>query len=101
MAVLSEDEVTEAVADLPGWRVEGGNVGGSIVRDLRFPDFRGSVTFVVAVAFEAEAADHHPDLDIRWNKVRVALSTHSQGGITAKDVAMARAIQSLVPPEAE
>ena len=78
MAILSEDEVRDALTDLPGWALEGGN----IVRDLRFPDFRGSVTFVVAVAFEAEAADHHPDIDIRWNKVRLALSTHSEGGIT-------------------
>ena len=97
MAVLSEDEVRDALSDLPEWTVE----GDSIVRDLRFPDFRGAVTFVVAVAFEAEAADHHPDLDIRWNKVRAVLSTHSEGGVTAKDIDMARAIHHLAPPDSE
>ena len=93
MAVLSEDEVRDALADLEGWSVE----GDSIVRELQFPDFRGSVVFVVAIALEAESVDHHPDLDIRWNRVRVALSTHSEGGITAKDIDMARAVQHLAP----
>ncbi|MGH9226607.1 MAG: 4a-hydroxytetrahydrobiopterin dehydratase [Acidimicrobiales bacterium] len=93
MGVLSEEEVRAALADLEGWRVE----GDSIVRDLQFPDFRGSVGFVVAIALEAESVDHHPDLDIRWNKVRVVLSTHSEGGVTAKDIDMARAVQHLAP----
>jgi len=95
MAVLSEDEVREALADLPGWSAE----GDSIARDLQFPDFRGSVAFVVAVAMEAESVDHHPDLDIRWNKVHVVLSSHSEGGVTEKDLALARHIQHLAPPE--
>jgi len=53
------------------------------------------VAFVVRVAFEAEAANHHPDLDIRYSKVQVTLSTHSEGGVTEKDVALARAINAV------
>ena len=89
MAVLSDDEVRQALADLDGWEM----AGGEIVRDVRFETFPDAVAFVVGVAFAAEAANHHPDLDIRYNKVRVALSTHSEGGITAKDLDLARAIQ--------
>ena len=93
MPALSDDDVTEALADLPGWK----RAGAGIVRDLRFSDFRAAVAFVVRLAFEAEEADHHPDLDIRYNQVRVALTTHSEGGITAKDLDLARAIQELAP----
>jgi 4a-hydroxytetrahydrobiopterin dehydratase len=93
MAVLSDDELSEALGGLPGWDVE----DDALVRELRFADFREAVAFVVRVAFEAEAANHHPDLDIRYNRVRVALSTHSEGGITAKDVSLASALSDLAP----
>ena len=53
------------------------------------------MAFVVRLSYEAEAANHHPDLDIRWNKVRVALSTHSEGGLTAKDLDLAAAVEAL------
>ena len=91
MAVLSEAEVEGALAGLEGWS----SGGDTIFRDLAFADFKAAVAFVVRVGFEAEAANHHPDLDIRWNKVRVALSTHSEGGVTSKDVDLARTIQRL------
>ena len=55
------------------------------------------MAFVVRLSYEAEAANHHPDLDIRWNKVRVALSTHSEGGLTAKDLELAAAVEALAP----
>ena len=90
MAVLSDDEVRQALADLDGWEL----AGGEIVRQVRFETFPDAVAFVVGVAFAAEAANHHPDLDIRYNKVRVALATHSEGGITAKDLDLARTIQA-------
>jgi 4a-hydroxytetrahydrobiopterin dehydratase len=93
MAVLSDDEVEQGLADLEGWRRE----GDSIVRELRFSGFPDAVAFVVRVAFEAEAADHHPDVDVRYNQVRLALSTHSEGGITAKDLDLARTIGELAP----
>jgi 4a-hydroxytetrahydrobiopterin dehydratase len=93
VAVLSDDEVRQALADLPGWRLE----GSSIVSDLEFRDFREAVAFVVRAAFEAEEANHHPDVDLRYSKVRVALSTHSEGGVTAKDLDMARTLAHLAP----
>ncbi|MDQ4098261.1 MAG: 4a-hydroxytetrahydrobiopterin dehydratase [Actinomycetota bacterium] len=93
MAVLSDDEVRNALAELEGWE----RSGDAIVREFPFPGFSDAVAFVVRLAFDAEAANHHPDVDIRYNKVRVALSTHSEGGITAKDVDLARAIQDRVP----
>ncbi len=93
MALLGDDAVRDALADLPGW--EGS--GREISRELRFADFREAVAFVLRLAFAAEAANHHPDLDIRYNRVRVALSTHSAGGVTAKDVELARAASALAP----
>ncbi len=93
MAILSDDELQARLGDLPGW--EAGD--GEIRKQFELADFRAAVAFVVRIAFEAEAADHHPDLDIRYNKVTVALSTHSEGGITANDVDLARTIEGLAP----
>jgi len=86
MAVLSDDEVRQALGGLPGWRRE----GDAIVKEFTFDGgFMGSVGYVNRLAEAAEAADHHPDLTISWNTVTVAWSTHSQGGITENDVRMA------------
>ncbi len=93
MAVLSDDEVRQQLEGLEGWSLE----GETIVRDLRFSDFPEAVAFVVRLSFAAEKANHHPDLDVRYNQVRVALSTHSEGGITAKDIDLARTISTLAP----
>lgn len=90
MTVLSTDEVREALEELDGWEA----AGDQITKQFGFDDFPGSVAFVVRIAFAAEAANHHPDLDIRYNQVTVTLSTHSEGGVTAKDVELARAIES-------
>jgi 4a-hydroxytetrahydrobiopterin dehydratase len=94
MPTLSDSEISAALADLPGW--EAGE--GEIAREFPFPGFPDAVAFVVRLAYDAEAANHHPDLDIRYNKVRVTLSTHSEGGVTAKDLDLARAIQGLERP---
>ena len=67
-----------------------------IRRTFVFDDFAAAVGFVVRVGFLAEAADHHPDIDIRWNKVTLVLSTHSEGALTAKDTALAAQIDELV-----
>ncbi len=91
MATMSETEVKDALADLPGWEL----VGSEIVRDYKFADFVAAMAFVNLVADAAEAANHHPDIDIRWNKVRLALSTHSQGGLTHNDFVLAAQIESL------
>ena len=91
MARLDDDSVRARLDDLPGWELG----SGEIVREYRLADFPAAVAFVVRVAFQAEAANHHPDLDLRYNRVRVALSTHSEGGITDKDLELAAAIQEL------
>lgn len=91
MGKLSQDQISEAVAGLSGWAQTGDEIG----KQFEFEDFVGSMAFVNRVADAAEAADHHPDIDIRYNKVKIALSTHSEGGITDKDVALARQIESL------
>lgn len=91
MTALSADEVRSGLVGLPSWEL----VDGAITTEYRFDDFRQSVAFVVRVAFEAEAADHHPDIDVRYNRVRLALCTHSAGGVTDKDFALASVIQRL------
>jgi 4a-hydroxytetrahydrobiopterin dehydratase len=85
MPVLSAEEVQQALRGLGGWE----HRGESLVRTFTLDGFMGSVGFVNRLAQAAEAADHHPDLDIRWNRVTVTLSTHSEGGVTAKDLALA------------
>jgi 4a-hydroxytetrahydrobiopterin dehydratase len=91
MATMSDTEVKAALADLPGWEL----AGTDIVREFKFADFVAAIAFVNQLAEKAEAANHHPDIDIRWNKVRLALSTHSEGGLTQKDFALAAELESL------
>jgi 4a-hydroxytetrahydrobiopterin dehydratase len=85
MTKLSTDDVKARVKELTGWAVE----GDAIVKEFRFGGFPEAIAFVVRLGMAAEVANHHPDLDIRYNRVRVALSTHSEGGITEKDLALA------------
>jgi 4a-hydroxytetrahydrobiopterin dehydratase len=91
MPVLPDDELRQQLADLPEWAL----ADGRIAREYRLDDFRQTVAFVVRIAFEAEAANHHPDLDLRYNRLHVGLSTHSEGGVTSKDLELARAIEAL------
>ncbi len=93
MASLPDDEIHAALAELPGWEL----VDGALVKQFRLGGFPAAVAFVVRLSYDAEAADHHPDLDIRYDTVHVALSTHSEGGVTEKDVTLARAIEALAP----
>ena len=86
---LTDDEVRDGLAGLPGWSRE----GDEIVKVYELPTFMGAIDFVGRVAGLAEAANHHPDLDIRYRKVRVALSTHDSGGLTALDLALAGQIE--------
>ena len=90
MTLLTETEIQERLARLPGWERR----GQEIRRTWTFADFRGSMAFVDRVAGLAEAADHHPDIDIRYSKVTLALSTHDAGGLTARDFALAESIGS-------
>ena len=86
---LPDDTITERLAALAGWARE----GDEIVKTFEFPSFTEAIFFVDRVADEAEAVNHHPDLDIRYRKVRVALSTHDEGGITDKDFGLAAEIE--------
>ncbi len=90
MAILSESELQTALADLPEWQI----VGGEITKTFVLPGFPEAIALVNGAAEHAEAVGHHPDIDIRYNKVTFALVTHDQGGITEKDVEMARAIET-------
>lgn len=87
----SEAEIATALARLPGWVRE----GDEIVKRFERPSFAGAVAFVVQIGFLAEAADHHPDIDIRWRTVRVALTTHDAGGLTGRDFALAEAVEGI------
>ena len=91
MTTLSDDEISTALSELPGW-LEG---EGEITKEYRLGGFPDAVAFVVRLSYEAEAANHHPNLDLRYDKVRVALSTHSEGGVTAKDVDLARTVEEI------
>ena len=92
MPLLDKEEVQERLSSLPDWHEH----QGEIVRLLEFPDFVAAVDFVNSVAAKAEAAGHHPDIDIRYNKVRLALVSHDAGGLTQRDFDLAAAIDSLL-----
>jgi 4a-hydroxytetrahydrobiopterin dehydratase len=80
---LNDQDIQTRVAGLTGWAVE----GNALVRTYTFQGFPDAVAFVARLAFDAEAADHHPDLTVTYKRVRVAWSTHSDGGISDKDFA--------------
>jgi len=89
VTALADDEVRSRLVGLPSW----GLADGQIVTEYHHDNFRQAVAFVVRVAFEAEAVDHHPDIDVRYNRVRIALSTHSAGGVTERDLDLAAVIE--------
>ncbi len=93
--VLSADDVDAALAEQG---LEWERVGDELVTTVELADFAAALAFVNAVGAAAEAADHHPDIDIRWNKVHLALTTHSAGGLTVLDLALAAAIDRARPP---
>lgn len=90
---LSDEERTEALRALPEWRYDESE--RAIRRGYRFADFGEAFAFMTRAAIAAEKADHHPDWSNSWNKVEVALSTHSEGGVTGKDVDLARAMDGF------
>jgi 4a-hydroxytetrahydrobiopterin dehydratase len=91
MQRLSEQEVQQALTTLKGWSLE----KGELVLQCTFKDFVRAMIFVNDVAQLAETAGHHPDIDIRYNRVRLALVTHDAGGITRNDTGMAQKINNL------
>ena len=97
---LNDAERDDALRDLPAWSWDA--EAKAIRRSYRFADFSEAFAFMTRVALAAEKADHHPDWSNSWNKVEVALSTHSEGGVTARDVDLARQIDafaSLAPSD--
>ena len=90
MAGLSEDEVRAALEDLPGWRFE----QGEIFKQYKFPTFMDAIAFIDRLADAADEADHHPDLENHYNRVRVALHTWDENAVTEKDVALAHRIEA-------
>jgi 4a-hydroxytetrahydrobiopterin dehydratase len=83
---LSDADIQSRLQDLSGWQVS----GDAITKQFTFADFIQSMQFVNRLAEAAEAAQHHPDIDIRYSKVTVTLSTHDAGGVTEKDIALAQ-----------
>ncbi len=88
---MSDDQIMTRLSKMGGWELE----GKSLVHEFEFANFVGSVDFVNRITPVAEEMNHHPDLSISWNKVRVSLSTHSEGGITENDFTLAAKIDSL------
>ena len=85
MALAAEQEIGAFLEEHPIWERD----GESIKAEFKFRDFNEAMGFVTRVGLAAEKADHHPDIDIRWNKVLLVLSTHSEGGVTKKDLDLA------------
>jgi len=90
-SLLAEAELATALESLPGWA----RTGDEITKTFECGSFPAAVSFVVRIGFLAEKADHHPDLDIRWRRVRVALTTHDAGGLTRLDFDLAAQIEQL------
>lgn len=91
MALLGDDDIAARLERLEGWERD----GDAIVRTFEHDDFVGSAEFVGRVVGPAEEMGHHPDLEISWNKVRVSITTHSEGGLTANDFELAQRLDAL------
>lgn len=92
MKKLTSAQITSALAKIPDWKKK----AAVILRVFEFKDFPAAMKFVDAVAQLAEQAWHHPDIDIRWNKVTLTLTTHNAGGLTQKDFDLARQFDLLL-----
>ena len=91
MAKLNASQIKTALVKVPDWKKR----GATIARTFQFKDFVDAIKFVNAFAKLAEKAWHHPDIDIRWNKVTLTLTTHSEGGLTEKDFELAKQFDRL------
>jgi 4a-hydroxytetrahydrobiopterin dehydratase len=91
MTKLTSEELEQELSELDGWSIEGDN----LTKTLKFPTFPGGIAFVNQTAELAEDMGHHPDINIRYSTITLYLSTHDEGGITAKDIALARRIDAL------
>jgi 4a-hydroxytetrahydrobiopterin dehydratase len=91
MAKLSEQEIQEHLKALTGWKYD----GKVLAREFEFANFQEAFAFVTRLALMAEKANHHPDIDIRYNRVRVVLVSHDAGGVTNRDASLAAEIAKL------
>lgn len=91
MSLLPDERISAFTKENPEWLWS----DKSITKTFEFSDFNEAMGFVTRMAMEAEKADHHPDIDIRWNKVTLTLSTHSEGGLTQRDLNLASTIDGL------
>ena len=89
--ILSGAEITQALQNLPGWKAN----GGTIERVFEFPNFVEAMAFVNRIAEAAEAVNHHPDITINYNKVKLSLTSHDSGGVTQRDLRMAGKINEI------
>lgn len=85
---LNEESIQGWLEERKGWKLK----GEALVKDFRFPSFRDAIVFVNRLATIADEANHHPDIDVRYQNVKVYLTTHDSGGITARDLAVAEQI---------
>jgi|SRR5687767_6672625 len=91
MAKIPHDEARQLMQNLPDWQLE----GETLRRQFTFPGFSDATAFVVRVAFDAEAADHHPDILVQYKRVTLGYTTHSAGGLTKRDFDGARAADAV------
>ncbi len=89
--LLSAAEISTRLATVPSWQIE----NGELIRVFTLADFHAALALVNKIGELAEAANHHPDIDIRYNRVRLALATHSAGGLTGKDFDLAAQINTV------
>lgn len=89
---LSVQEVNAAIQEMPSWKL---NAQGRLESEFKFKTFPEAFSFMTRVAFEAERMDHHPDWSNSYNRVRVELTTHDAGGVTEKDLTLARKISAI------
>ena len=92
MELLSERNIKVQIKKLSGWKISGRKITKTYIKK----DFSAALVFVVQIGIESEKLDHHPDLFLHsWNKVKVSLSTHSEGGITMKDIELAKLVEEI------
>jgi len=92
MTVLNESQLSEALLELQGWEYQ----NGSIVRSYKFKDFKETFAIMTRIAFECEAQNHHPEWENVYNSLTIKLNTHDAGGVTQKDLDLAKKIESLI-----
>jgi 4a-hydroxytetrahydrobiopterin dehydratase len=93
MAKLAAATIVQRLKTVPEWKRK----GAAIFREYTCPTFADAIAFIVRVGFDAEAADHHPDITVHYKRVTLTFSTHSEGGLTAKDFAGAAAADKVAP----